>query len=126
MLLASKQHNGKTTAGDPVDQYARTLVSDQARGGGAAEAKGDQFSGPFYGYYYRILAGGQKGTGHSRSTAGGMVFVAYPARYQSTGVMTFVVTQDKFVYERDLGLNTTMIAERMTGWKRDSGWHVAE
>jgi hypothetical protein len=55
-----------------------------------------------------------------------MVFVAYPARYRLTGVMTFIVTPDNVVYEKDLGPNTTKTAESMPGWKPDSSWHVAD
>jgi hypothetical protein len=126
LVLASKQHDGKATAEDPIGQYARTLVNDQVSNGGAAATKHQQFSNPFYGYYYRILTRGRKGIGPSRSTAGGLVFVAYPARYRSTGVMTFVVSQDNVVYEKDLGRSTTKIAAAMTEWKLSSGWHVAE
>jgi Protein of unknown function (DUF2950) len=122
LILASRRHGGEATADDPIDQYARNLVSGQLRNVGAAGTNNEQSSGPFYGYYYRTA----KGIDLSRSTAGGTVFVAYPARYRLTGAMTFIVTQDNVVYEKDLGPNTTKIAESMTGWKPDSSWHVAD
>ena len=37
---------------------------------------------------------------------GGFAFVAYPAEYRSSGVMTFLVDKDGIVYEKDLGRNT--------------------
>ena len=33
----------------------------------------------------------------------GFAFVAYPAEYRSSGVMTFIVGSDGVVYQRDLG-----------------------
>ena len=36
---------------------------------------------------------------------GGFALVAYPAKYGSSGVMTFIVNRDRVVYEKDLGNN---------------------
>jgi Protein of unknown function (DUF2950) len=68
------------------------------------------------GYYFRIVTGGH---------AAGAVAVAYPADYRSSGVMTFMVTKNGKVYEKDLGSKTMPLAQ---GLKRgpDSSWHVAE
>ena len=52
--------------------------------------------------------------------------MAYPAEYRSSGVMTFIVTQNDVVYETDLGSATADVAKAMTSWKRTSNWHVAE
>jgi hypothetical protein len=126
LILASKPRRGEATAADPIDQYARNLVRAQVRNVGAGGTNNEQFSSPFYGYHYRILTQRQNGIGHSRGAAGEMVFVAYPSRYRLTGVMTFIVTRDNVVYEKDLGPNTTKTAGSMTGWKPDSSWHVAD
>jgi hypothetical protein len=53
---------------------------------------------------------------------GGFAFVAYPAEYQSTGVMTFIVNQDGTVYEKDLGANTSEIARDMKEFNPDASW----
>ena len=37
--------------------------------------------------------------------------VAYPADYRSSGVMTFIVTKNGKVYEKDLGSKTTTLAK---------------
>jgi Protein of unknown function (DUF2950) len=59
------------------------------------------------------------------SAAGAAALVAYPADYRSSGVMTFMVTKNGKVYEKDLGSKTATFAQ---GSKRgpDSSWHVAE
>ena len=44
---------------------------------------------------------------------GGFALVAYPAGYGNTGVMTFLVNHARVVFEKDLGLRTIELAERM-------------
>ncbi|MGB8583727.1 MAG: DUF2950 domain-containing protein [Candidatus Sulfotelmatobacter sp.] len=88
---------------------------------------------PFQGYYFRVLkAQGAKAPGgaHSYIADGkmtrGFAFVAYPAQYRSSGVMTFIVDQDGIVYEKDLGPKTAAIAKAMTKYDPDSTWRKAD
>jgi Protein of unknown function (DUF2950) len=68
------------------------------------------------GYYFRIL-----------SNSGGRVSaIAYPAMYRSSGVMTFIATQNGGVTEKDLGPNTAKIAAAMAGYNADASWTAAE
>ena len=53
---------------------------------------------------------------------GGFAFVAYPAEYRSSGVMTFIVDQDGIVYRKDLGKNTPVLAKAMKEYNLDSSW----
>ncbi|HUJ89390.1 MAG TPA: DUF2950 family protein [Syntrophorhabdales bacterium] len=57
---------------------------------------------------------------------GGFALVAYPARYASSGIMTFIVNQDGVVYEKDLGKNTEKAAEAMTSFDPDRTWMKVE
>jgi hypothetical protein len=57
---------------------------------------------------------------------GGFAFVAYPAEYRSTGVMTFIVNQDGIVYEKDLGRRTAEIAAGLKQYDRDASWRKAD
>jgi len=70
---------------------------------------------PFHGYHFRPLAAA---TGKSAS------FVAYPAEYRSSGVMTFLVGGDGVVYERDLGPDSAKAASALKGKKPDSSWQA--
>ena len=70
----------------------------------------------FHGYYFRFLS----------SSSGTFAAVAYPVKYVSSGVMTFVVTQDGGVSEKDLGPNTARIAAAMTSFRSDATWTPAE
>jgi hypothetical protein len=57
---------------------------------------------------------------------GGFAFVAYPAEYRSSGVMTFIVGEDGTVYEKDLGKKTETIAKAMKEYDPNSSWKKAE
>ena len=86
---------------------------------------------PFHGYYFRILDG-QKGPNGTKSyiqdgkMTGGFAFLAYPAEYRSSGVMTFIVDQDGIVYEKDLGKRTPEIAKTLSAYFRENSWRKAE
>jgi hypothetical protein len=57
---------------------------------------------------------------------GGFAFVAYPAEYRSSGVMTFVVNDGGVVYEKDLGRKTDVAAKNMKEYNPSSSWHMPE
>ena len=57
---------------------------------------------------------------------GGFAFVAYPAEYRNSGVMTFVVGKDGNVYQKDLGPRTANIAAAMTEYNPDKTWSLSE
>ena len=84
---------------------------------------------PFRGYYFRILTRqGKNGPGGAQKyfvnekMTGGFAFVAFPAEYGSSGVMTFTVGEDGEVYQRDLGRKTETIARRMKEFNPSSRW----
>jgi Protein of unknown function (DUF2950) len=88
---------------------------------------------PYRGYYFHILtAQGKDSPGGAKSylvngkMTGGFAFVAYPAEYRSSGVMTFLVGMDGVVYEKDLGKKTDTSAKSMTEFNPGSGWHKTE
>ena len=53
---------------------------------------------------------------------GGFVMVAYPAKYGSSGIMTFIVNHDGIVYQKHLGPDTTAMAQSMTKFDPDETW----
>jgi Protein of unknown function (DUF2950) len=87
----------------------------------------------YHGYLYRILKsqggnapGGAKNYVQSGNMTEGFAFVAYPAEYRSSGVMTFVVGEDGIVHEKDLGRSTTILARAMKAYDPDSSWRHSE
>jgi len=88
---------------------------------------------PYRGYYFHILTmqgkrapGGAKQYIVNGKMTGGFAFVAYPAEYRSSGVMTFIVGSDGVVRQRDLGLTTDVIARSMKIYDPDAEWKRAE
>jgi hypothetical protein len=88
---------------------------------------------PFHGYYFRrvgVEAQAQRtaAVADARVSGGKRIvaaaFVAYPAEYRSSGVMTFIVAKDGTVYERDLGPDTSRLAPAIKERKPASAWHV--
>jgi hypothetical protein len=76
----------------------------------------DSKPNPIHGYYFHILP----------NSGGGIAAIAYPAMYRSSGVMTFIATQNGGVSEKDLGANTRKIAEAMTTYHADATWTPVE
>ena len=52
----------------------------------------------------------------------GFALVAWPAEYQVSGVMTFIVNQDGVVFQKDLGEETADTAAAMTSFDPDASW----
>lgn len=83
---------------------------------------------PFHGYFYKPLKGqGANVTGGAKSYAAdgkveGFAFIAYPAEYRNSGVMTFLVDSNGVIYERDLGANTSTLAPEITTFNPDKTW----
>ena len=57
---------------------------------------------------------------------GGFAFVAYPAEYGNSGVMTFMINQDGVLLQKDLGKTTTETATAMTKFDPDPNWKIVE
>jgi hypothetical protein len=57
---------------------------------------------------------------------GGFALVAYPAKYGSSGIMTFIVNHDGVVYQNDLGRNTEKAAQAIKLFNPDSMWKKLE
>ena len=88
---------------------------------------------PFHGYYFRILeaqgfaaAGGPRQYVVDGRMTGGFALVAWPAHYDATGVMAFIVNQDGVVHEKDLGPETATRALAITRYDPDSTWARVE
>src|SRR5713226_3618938 len=122
LAKAKDVNETETTGDDSIGKYVQSMVS-----GGTASAVSTardikKESSPFHGYYFRVGTNSAAGAGKKTSV---VVLVAYPAEYRSSGVMTFIVTKNGTVYEKDLGSKTTTVARKL---KRgpDSSWHTAE
>jgi len=116
-----------TTRGQKLSPLG-DLVAQAAQEGRPIGAEQPQPTG-FHGYYFKILTGqGAAGSGGAKSyivkgeMSGGFALVAWPAQYDATGIMTFIVNQDGTVRQRDLGPQTDTVARKMTVYNPDASW----
>jgi hypothetical protein len=127
------QHNGlywKAAEGEPQSPIGPLVASAVAEG---YVNRRDSSPTPYRGYYFRVL-GRQKRTTSSGARSyvvngkgtEGFAFVAYPAEYRSSGVMTFIVNEDGVVYEKDLGQKTGALAKAMKEYNPNASWREAE
>jgi len=86
---------------------------------------------PYHGYCYRMLkAQGPNARGGAMDYVvngmmiGGFAAVAYPADYGNSGIMTFMVSFDGTVYQKDLGPDTEKIAKAMEQFDPGPGWQI--
>ena len=114
-------------AGQPRSPFG-DLVAQAAAEGRTVSSDRSQPS-PFHGYYFKILtAQGSAAPGGAKKymvkdlMSAGFALVAWPADYDVTGVMTFIVSQDGIVHEKDLGAGTDATARKMTAYNPDSSW----
>jgi DUF2950 family protein len=155
LVDAEKEYATKTHDQDSTKQYAQKILSDEGKQNGLywkagpgepaspigpliaqATREGYEKGGkavPFHGYYYRVLTSQGKdapGGAMSYMTDGkltkGFAFIAYPAEYRNSGVMTFIVGKNGVVLQKDLGTNTATIASSIKDFNPDKTWTVAE
>ena len=88
---------------------------------------------PLHGYYFKILTaqgsaakGGAKGYVAKNRMTGGFALIAWPAQYDVTGVMTFIVNQDGTVRQKDLGPQSAELARKVTTYNPDATWQLVK
>jgi len=153
---AQREYASTDREQDGIIQYAQKVMSDPYRRNGLyweagegelpspigpfvaqATTKGYTKKGdkpiPYYGYYYKILKGqGMSAPGGAYKyvinghMVAGFAMVAWPAEYNVSGVMTFIVNQNGTVYQKDLGPKTEGIAKAMTLYDPDRTWRRAQ
>ena len=151
LVQAEHEYASVVRSGEASRLYALKFVSDEGKQDGlfwkvapgepsspigplVADATSEGYTRqkdktPFHGYYFRILdkqrtssKAGMKESAINGTLARGFAFLAYPAQYKNSGVMTFVVNQDGIVYQKDLGPETESIASAMTEYNPDATW----
>src|SRR4030095_14313554 len=139
--------------GSQLNQYAQKIIATPGKQDGLAWRNADgspagplsetlaeaiaegytKKSEPFHGYYFKVL----KGQGASAPLGkidfvvkgvmiGGFALAAAPSDYRVTGVMTFIVSHDGVVYQKDLGPKTLEIFQKMDRYNPDKTWSVVE
>ncbi|WP_052024700.1 DUF2950 domain-containing protein [Pseudomonas sp. G5(2012)] len=84
---------------------------------------------PWHGYRFRILLGqGPSAPGGAYSyligdkMSRGFALIAWPAKYGETGVMSFMISHEGQVFEKDLGPGSEKLAQAMKRFDPDDSW----
>ena len=151
---AQKEYAAKGHDGLPPKLYAQKFASDTGKQNGlywpvaagkpqspmgpaVAEATAEGYGGggpePYHGYIYKRLSSqGPAATGGAKNyivngvQSGGFALLAYPAKYGTSGIMTFIVNQDGVIYQKDLGDATPTAAAAIATFNPDQSWSVVE
>ncbi|MDB6145815.1 MAG: hypothetical protein JWP80_4859 [Pseudomonas sp.] len=129
--------------GDGALEYAQKIFSSPGKHDGLYWADDDsgQISplGPLFGkvigdedwhgYHFRILeAQGPSAPGGAYSyligdkMSRGFALIAWPSKYDDTGVMSFMISHEGQVYEKDLGPGGDKLAQSMKRFDPDDSW----
>ena len=88
---------------------------------------------PYHGYFFRILTrqgphapGGRFSYIINGNMIAGYALIAYPDKWGSSGIMTFIVNQQGRVYQKNLGPRTGEIAARIMEYDPDPGWKLVK
>ena len=121
----------KAKEGDEQSPLGLLVAAAQGTGYTGKQSGGKPL--PYHGYYYRILkAQGKDATGGAYDyiikgkMIGGFALVAYPAQYDSSGIMTFIVNHAGEVYQKDLGEKTEETVLMMQLFNPDNTWSKVE
>ena len=113
---------------EPISVFGRLVAEADVEG--YSGGKGPQ---PFHGYYFKILTrqgpdapGGRMDYRSNGSLKNGFALVAWPQRWNQSGVMTFIVNQDGKVYQTDFGEKTSRIASKIKEYNPDSQWQLVQ
>jgi Protein of unknown function (DUF2950) len=86
---------------------------------------------PYHGYFFRILKsqgphapGGKYNYIINGNMIAGYALIAYPDKWGSSGVMTFIVNQQGRVYQKNLGADTAKIAAGIKEYDPDATWKL--
>ena len=126
---------GKLIASARAEGYGPKTVDSEAdaKGGSRESDTVSEDRAPYHGYYFKILTrqgaaspGGKYGYVINGNMIAGYALVAYPDKWGSSGVMTFIINQQGRVYEKNLGPNTAKIAAAMTDYNPDPTWKLVK
>jgi hypothetical protein len=88
---------------------------------------------PYLGYYFQLLQnqgdaapGGALDYMVNGHMMAGHAMLAYPAAYDETGIMSFMVGERGIVYEADLGEDTLAVAGAIESFEPGEGWTPVE
>jgi hypothetical protein len=132
LVSSAGKHDGltwDTAAGEPRSPLGALVEQDAAGANPDAQTVPTGQPVPYHGYYFRMLTaqgpnahGGAMNYVRNGLMTEGFALVAWPAHYQASGIMTFLVNQEGVVFQKDLGEHTDRVVARMTRFDPDINW----
>jgi Protein of unknown function (DUF2950) len=117
--------------GEPASPLGPLIAEARAEGYLRGSARKLDEARPYHGYLFKVLtAQGANAPGGSYSyvingrMVAGFALVAYPARWNKWGVMTFLVGANGKVWQKNLGEDTAAVAAAMTVYDPDATWSL--
>ena len=119
--------------GGKPSPFGSLIAQERAEGytPGAGKSAEVKKRAPYHGYFFRILKaqgarapGGKFGYVVNGNMIAGFALIAYPDKWGSAGVMTFIVNQQGRVYEKNLGPETGELAAAVTEYDPDPSWKI--
>lgn len=114
-------HSAAGEEPSPLGEFAAEAAAEGYRAG--------ETPTPFHGYYYKVLRrqgasapGGAIDYVAGGKMIGGFALLASPAEYGRSGVMSFMLSHEGTLYQKDLGTGTGRIAARMQSFNPNKGW----
>jgi len=125
-ISAPGKHDGLFWQGEPQSPLGPLFGEVEAVGYHPDEKNPE----PVFGYSFRILSRqGKSAPGGARTflrpgghLEGGYAFVAFPAKWGNSGVMTFMQGSDGVVYQKNLGPNTSSEVATVEAFDPDPSW----
>ncbi len=100
---------------------------------GASDDAPQQPRSPYHGYFFKILTrqgphapGGRFSYIINGNMIAGYALIAWPAKWGSSGVKTFIVNNQGRIYEKSLGPNTAAIAAAISEYDPDPSWTLVK
>lgn len=122
----------KSAEGEPESPLG-DLAAAAAEEGYTRRNSGEAGPRPYHGYYFKMLLsqgssapGGAKDYVVNGHMSEGFAVVAWPAQYGNSGIMTFLVSHQGVVYQRDLGKGTHRAASAMRRFDPGPRWSIVE
>jgi hypothetical protein len=148
---AQVEYASEDRDGDRVLEYAQRLLSPTgtrdglfwpddggepspfgefvARASAAPYAGSAKLGDPYRGYYFYVLTkqgpnppGGAYSYVINGNMIAGFAMLAFPAEYGKSGVMSFLVSHQGEVYEKDLGEKTRELTKAIQAYDPDASW----
>jgi hypothetical protein len=119
----------RAAPGEEVSPFGELVAQARMEGYKKGKSIFKEQPTPFHGYFFKILTrqgknapGGKYNYIINGNMVGGFALVACPSNWGKSGVMTFIVNQQGKVYQKNLGPNTTKIAQEMKSYNPDKTW----